>query len=473
MNGQMFRHARHIYFVGIGGSGMSGIAEVLLNLGYAVWGSDLHQGGSVARLRKLGARIRIGHQADSVEGADVVVISSAVRDDNVEVVEARRRGIPVIPRAEMLGELMRMKYGIAIAGSHGKTSTTSMVAQVLSHSGMDPTIVIGGRLGILDSNARLGKGELMVVEADESDGSFLKLSPTLAVVTSIDREHLDHFGSLEGLQDAFVGFLNKVPFYGTGIVCLDEPNIQNILPRLERRVTTYGMATQADLMAANPEVKGFTSTYEAIYHGEKLGKVRLQVPGRHSIYNSLATLAVGLDLEVPFETIAQHLSEFEGADRRFQIKGAVAGITVVDDYGHHPTEIRTTLDAVRDGWDGRIVVVFQPHRYTRVRDLREEFECSFYQADVLLITDIYPAGEAPLEGVDADSLAQGIIAHGHRDVVRVPRVEDVPVALCERVQAGDLVITLGAGNVTSVGDRLLEQLRADHAGKRESPGNGI
>jgi len=472
MNGQMFRHAQHIYFVGIGGSGMSGIAEVLLNLGYAVWGSDLHEGSSVARLRKLGARIRIGHQADSVEGADVVVISSAVRNDNVEVVEARRRGIPVIPRAEMLGELMRLKYGIAIAGSHGKTSTTAMVAQVLSHSGMDPTIVIGGRLGILDSNARLGKGDLMVVEADESDGSFLKLTPTLAVVTSIDHEHLDHYGSLERLQDAFVGFLNKVPFYGTGIVCLDEPNIQSILPRLERRVTTYGMATQADLMAANPAVKGFTSTYEAIYHGEKLGKVRLQVPGRHSIYNSLATLAVGLDLEVPFDTIAQHLSEFQGADRRFQIKGAVAGITVVDDYGHHPTEIRTTLDAVREGWDGRIVVVFQPHRYTRVRDLREEFECSFYQADVLLITDIYPAGEAPLEGVDADSLAQGIITHGHRDVVRVPRVEDVPAALRERVQPGDLVITLGAGDVTDVGDRLLEQLRADYTGVRETPGSG-
>jgi UDP-N-acetylmuramate--alanine ligase len=367
---------------------------------------------------------------------------------------------------------MRMKYGIAIAGSHGKTSTTSMVAQVLSHSGMDPTIVIGGRLGILDSNARLGKGDLMVVEADESDGSFLKLTPTLAVVTSIDDEHLDHYGSLEGLQEAFVGFLNKVPFYGTGIVCLDEPNIQSILPRLERRVTTYGMVTQADLMAANPEVKGFTSTYEAIYHGEKLGKIRLQVPGRHSIYNSLAALAVGLDLEVPFETIAEHLSEFQGADRRFQIKGAVAGITVVDDYGHHPTEIRTTLDAVRDGWDGRIVVVFQPHRYTRVRDLREEFECSFYQADLLLITDIYPAGEEPLEGVDADSLAQGIIAHGHRNVVQVPRVEDVPAALRERVQAGDLVITLGAGDVTGVGDRLLEQLRTGSTGKRETPRSG-
>jgi len=472
MNGQMFRHARHIYFVGIGGIGMSGIAEVLLNLGYAVWGSDLHESGSVARLRTLGARIRIGHQADSVEGADVVVISSAVRGDNVEVVEARRRGIPVIPRAEMLGELMRMKYGVAIAGSHGKTSTTSMVAQVLSHCGMDPTIVIGGRLGILDSNARLGKGELMVVEADESDGSFLKLTPTLAVVTSIDHDRLDHYGSLEGLQDAFVGFLNKVPFYGTGIVCLDEPNIQSILPRLERRVTTYGMAAQADLVAANPETQGFTSTYEVVYHGDKLGKIRLQVPGRHSIYNSLAALAVGLDLEVPFETIAQHLSEFQGADRRFQIKGAVAGITVVDDYGHHPTEIRATLDGARDGWNGRIVVVFQPHRYTRVRDLREEFECSFYQADVLLVTDIYPAGEAPLEGVDADSLAQGIISHGHRDVVRVSRVEDVPTALRERVRPGDLVITLGAGDVTGVGDRLLEQLRADYNGKRETPGSG-
>lgn len=471
MNSQMFRHARQLYFVGIGGSGMSGIAEVLLNLGYAVWGSDLHESGSVARLRKLGARIRIGHQADSVEGADVVVISSAVSDDNVEVVEARRRGIPVIPRAEMLGELMRMKYGIAIAGSHGKTSTTSMVAQVLSHCGMDPTIVIGGRLGILDSNARLGKGDLMVVEADESDGSFLKLTPTLAVVTSIDHEHLDHYGSLEGLQDAFVGFLNKVPFYGTGIVCLDEPNIQRILPRLERRVVTYGMATQADLMAANPKTEGFTSTYEAIYHGKKLGKIHLQVPGRHSIYNSLAALAVGLDLKVPFETIAQHLSEFQGADRRFQIKGAVAGITVVDDYGHHPTEIRTTLDGIRDGWNGRVVVVFQPHRYTRVRDLREEFERSFYQADVLLVTDIYAAGEPPLEGVDADSLAQGIISHGHRDVVRVPRIKDVPTVLLERVQPGDLVVTLGAGDVTNVGDLLLEKLRADSTRKRQTPGS--
>jgi UDP-N-acetylmuramate--alanine ligase len=470
MNGQMFRHARHIYFVGIGGIGMSGIAEVLLNLGYSVRGSDLNESASVTRLRRLGARIGIGHHADSVDGADVVVISSAVREDNVEVMEARRRGIPVIPRAEMLGELMRMKYGIAIAGSHGKTSTTSMVAQVLSHSGMDPTIVIGGRLGILDSNARLGKGELMVVEADESDGSFLKLTPTLAVVTSIDDEHLDHFGSMEGLQDAFVGFLNKVPFYGTGIVCLDEPNIQTILPRLERRVTTYGMAAQADLVAANPEAKGFTSTYEAVYHGEKLGKVRLQVPGKHSIYNSLATLAVGLDLEVPFETIAQHLSEFQGADRRFQIKGAVGGITVVDDYGHHPTEIRTTLDAVRDGWDGRIVVVFQPHRYTRVRDLKEEFERSFYQADLLMVTDVYAAGEEPVSGVDADTLAQGIIAHGHRNVVRVGDIQDVPLALRERLQPGDLVITLGAGDVTTVGDRLLEQLRADCDGKRHTPG---
>jgi UDP-N-acetylmuramate--alanine ligase len=470
MNEQMFRRARHLHFVGIGGIGMSGIAEVLLNLGYVVCGSDLKETRVIDRLRRLGARIEIGHSAGAVEGADVVVISSAVRGTNVEVVEARRRGIPVIPRAEMLGELMRLKYGIAIAGSHGKTSTTSMVAQVMSHAGLDPTIVIGGRLDILDSTARLGKGELMVVEADESDGSFLKLTPTLAVVTSIDHEHLDHFGSIEDLQEAFVGFLNKVPFYGTGIVNLDEPNIQAILPRLERRVLTYGMAAQADLQAANPQAKGFTSTYDAIYRGEKLGKVRLRVPGRHSIYNSLATLAVGLDLEIPFDDIARYLSEFQGADRRFQIKGAVSGITVVDDYGHHPTEIRATLDAVRDGWDGRIVVVFQPHRFSRVRDLREEFERSFYQADFLVVTDIYPAGEEPIEGVDADGLTEGIIAHGHRDVMRVSRTDDVPAALRPQLRPGDLVITLGAGDVTRVSDALLDLLREEAAGGPEVRG---
>jgi UDP-N-acetylmuramate--alanine ligase len=462
----LFRHARHLHFVGIGGIGMSGIAEVLLNLSYHVTGSDLKESTTVARLRKLGAQIQIGHGPEAVEGADVVVISSAVNEANPEVAAARSHGIPVIPRAEMLGELMRLKYGIAIAGSHGKTSTTSMVAQVLSNSGLDPTIVIGGRLGILGGNARLGRGDLMVVEADESDGSFLKLTPTLAVVTSIDNEHLDHFGELEAIQDAFVGFLNKVPFYGTGIICLDEPNIQAILPRLERRVITYGMATQADLVAAGHQVKGFTSSYEAVLHGERLGVVRLQVPGHHSIYNSLATLAVGLDLEIPFETIAHHLAEFQGADRRFQVKGTANGITVVDDYGHHPTEIRTTLQAVREGWDGRIVAIFQPHRYSRVRDLREDFERSFNDADLLIVLDIYPAGEEPIEGIDSDRLAREITLHGHRNVVRMGAATDAASELCERLEQGDLVITLGAGDVTHLADDLLDRLRAESGGAR-------
>jgi len=464
MNASMFRRARRLHFVGIGGIGMSGIAEVLLNLGYQVTGSDLKDSPTVERLRKMGATIRSGHQPEAVDGADVVVVSSAVRSSNVEATEAHRLGIPVIPRAEMLGELMRMKYGIAIAGSHGKTSTTSMIAQVLHRSGLDPTIVIGGRLGILGSTARLGGGDLMVVEADESDGSFLRLSPTIAVVTSIDAEHLDHFGDLEGLQDAFVGFLDRVPFYGTGIVCLDEPNIQAILPRLTRRVGTYGMATQADLVAADHAVEGFTSRYEAVLRGRALGEVTLGVPGRHSIENSLATLAVGLDLEIPFETIAQHLAEFQGADRRFQVKGTAAGVTVVDDYAHHPTEIRAALEGAREGWKRRIVVVFQPHRFTRVRDLKEEFERSFYHADVVVVTDIYPAGEDAIPGVDADRLAAGIAEHGHRDVTRVARTKDVPAALRSRLEEGDLVITLGAGDVTEVSDQLLAMLRSEVAG---------
>jgi UDP-N-acetylmuramate--alanine ligase len=303
----------------------------------------------------------------------------------------------------------------------------------------------------------------MVAEADESDGSFLKLSPTLAVVTSVDREHLDHFGNFARLQDAFVGFLNKVPFYGAGIVCLDDPQIQALLPRLERRVITYGMVTQADLVAARAEVIGFASRYEAVHRGKSLGEIQLRVPGRHSIANSLATLAVGLELEIPFDKIAAHLAEFEGADRRFEIKGEVAGITVVDDYGHHPTEIRATLDAAREGWPGRILVVFQPHRFTRVRDLQEEFERSFYQADAVVVTDIYPAGEEPIPGIDADLLARGIRAHGHKDVTRVGRAKDAPAALRPRLERGDLVITLGAGDVTEVGDEILALLRAEAA----------
>jgi UDP-N-acetylmuramate--alanine ligase len=455
----MLRKTHRIHFVGIGGIGMSGIAEVLINLGYQVTGSDLEEGATVRRLRGLGARITRGHAPANVGDADVVVVSSAVRPDNAEVQEARRRQIPVIPRAEMLAELMRIKYGVAVAGSHGKTTTTSMVAQVLSGAGLDPTILIGGRLGVLGSNAKLGSGDLLVAEADESDGSFLRLTPTIAVVTNIDAEHLDHYGSLSSLQDAFVDFLNKVPFYGVGIVCLDEPRIQEILPRLTRRLVTYGFSAQADLSATDVELREFRASYDAHLQGKKLGRVTLRVPGRHSIANSLAAVAVGLDLEVPFRTIAAELEGFRGADRRFQLKGEAAGIMVIDDYGHHPVEILATLAAAKKGWTRRTVVVFQPHRYSRVRALLNEFARAFYDADVLAVTDIYPAGETPLPGVTAEAVARAIEEHGHKDVTLVNDLKEVPAWLRSRAREGDMVITLGAGSVHRAGEEFLRLLR--------------
>jgi len=385
-----------------------------------------------------------------------VVTSSAVRSTNVEVVEARRRGIPVIPRAEMLGELMRLKYGIAIAGSHGKTSTTGMVAQVLSGADLDPTIVIGGRLGILDSSAKLGRGELLVAEADESDGSFLRLTPTIAVVTNIDAEHLDHYGNLSQLQQAFVDFLNKVPFYGVGIVCLDEERVQEILPGLTRRLVTYGFSAQADLSASAVEFKEFTSSFDVHLQGKKLGRVSLQVPGRHNIANALAAIAVGLDLEVKFDTVRAQLQAFHGADRRFQLKGESEGILVIDDYGHHPSEILVTLAAAKKGWGRRTVVVFQPHRYSRVQALMNEFARSFYDADVLAVTDIYPAGEEEIPGVTVEAMAEAIEKHGHKDVTLVKELKDVPGWLAERTREGDMVLTLGAGSVHRAGDDFLK-----------------
>jgi UDP-N-acetylmuramate--alanine ligase len=452
----MLRKTRRIHFVGIGGSGMSGIAEVLINLGYEVTGSDLDEGNTVLRLRSLGGKVARGHRPENVGDADVVVYSSAVRPDNAEVTEARRRQIPVIPRAEMLAELMRIKYGIAIAGSHGKTSTTGMVAQVLSGADLDPTIVIGGRLGILDSSAKLGRGELLVAEADESDGSFLRLTPTIAVVTNIDAEHLDHYGSLSQLQQAFVDFLNKVPFYGVGIVCLDEERVQEILPSLTRRVVTYGFSAQADLSASAVELKEFASTFDVHLQGKKLGRVSLQVPGRHNIANALAAIAVGLDLEVPFDTVRAQLQAFHGADRRFQLKGESEGILVIDDYGHHPSEILVTLAAAKKGWGRRTVVVFQPHRYSRVQALLNEFARSFYDADVLAVTDIYPAGEEEIPGVTAEAMAEAIEKHGHKDVTLVKELKDVPGWLAERTREGDMVLTLGAGSVHRAGDDFLK-----------------
>ena len=455
----MFKKYRQIHFVGIGGVGMSGIAEVLLNLGYRVTGSDLKRSESVERLERLGAKIFVGHQPAHVEGAHVVVYSSAVARDNVEVQVARQRGIPAIPRAEMLAELMRLKYGIAIAGTHGKTTTTSMVAAVVAAGGFDPTVVVGGRVHGLGTNARLGQGEFLVAEADESDGSFLKLSPTIAVVTTVDAEHLDHYADLEAIQAAFLQFVNKVPFYGAAVLCLDEPNIQQMIPQIEKRVITYGLESGADLTARRLTFSAMSSQFEVVHRGRALGSGSLQVPGRHNVLNALAAVAVGLDLEVPFERIQQALAGFSGVQRRFQIRGEAQGVLIVDDYGHHPAEIRATLAAAKAGFDRRVITVFQPHRFTRTLHLRKEFLTAFYQSDVLVVMDIYPAGEAPIPGVHARDLADGIAAHGHREVLYMNGDRDGIVQyLCESTRPGDLVLTLGAGDVGQLGADLMARL---------------
>src|SRR6202795_3410408 len=413
----MFKRDQQIHFVGIGGAGMSGIAEVLLTLGYRVTGSDQRRGEAVERLERLGAKIFAGHETSHVEGAHVVVYSSAVARDNVEVQVARQRGVPVIARAEMLAELMRLKYGIAIAGTHGKTTTTSIVATVLGEAGLDPTVVVGGRIHGLGTNARLGQGEFLVAEADESDGSFLKLSPTIAVVTTVDAEHLDHYADLDAIVTAFLTFVNKVPFYGAAVVCLDQPNIQQMIPLIEKRVITYGLESGADITARRLSFSGMQSRFEVLHRGKTLGPATIQAPGRHNVLNALAAVGVGLDLEVPFERILQALSGFTGVQRRFQIRGEAAGVLVVDDYGHHPAEIRATLAAAKAGFDRRVITVFQPHRYSGTQHLRKDFLTAFYQSDVLIVMDIYAAGEAPIEGVHARDLADGIAAPGHREVV--------------------------------------------------------
>ncbi len=452
----MFRKIQKIHFVGIGGIGMSGIAELLLNLGYQVSGSDLRHSPVTDRLESLGGTIRIGHSASNIEGTNVVVISSAVRPDNPEVIEAKRLQIPVIPRAEMLAELMRLKYAVAIAGSHGKTTTTSMIATVLVSGGFDPTAVIGGRLNAFGSNAKLGKGEFLVAEADESDGSFLKLTPAIAVVTNIDREHLDHYADLGEIQKAFVAFVNKVPFYGAAVLCLDDPNVQAIIPQIERRIVTYGTSNQADLVASHIEYKDFGATCQVRYKGNLLGTLQLRIPGKHGILNSLAAVATGLELEIPFEKIAAALASFQNADRRFQIKGKKNDILVVDDYGHHPTEIVATLSAAHNASDRRIVAVFQPHRYTRTQALAEDFGRAFYHADVLLVLPIYAAGEEPIPGVTAAGLVEQIKEFGHRDVCYVPDFAGAHQVLKEKLQDGDLLLTLGAGDVWKVGEAFLK-----------------
>ncbi len=439
---------------------MSGIAELLINLGYEVSGSDVKDSRVTRELARLGGRIFKGHRREHVEGSDVVVYSSAVKPDNPELLEARDRYIPVIPRAEMLAELMRLKYGIAVAGAHGKTTTTSMVASILMCANLDPTVIIGGRLDIWGgSNAKLGQGDILVAEADESDGSFLALSPAIAVVTNIDHEHLDYYGSMESIRETFVSFVNKVPFYGTAILCLDNEEIQGIIPRLNKRYITYGMTSQSDLQARDLENEEFGVSFETLYHNTSLGRILVGIPGEHNVLNALAAIAVGLELDIQVEVIKEGLRNLGGLARRFHIRGEKENILVLDDYGHHPTEILATLMTAKECWpERRLIVAFQPHRYTRTRALFERFVISFNQADVLVVVPIYPAGESPIEGVSAGSLAQGIKEHGHKEVIFCQDESSILSKLLSTVQSGDVVMTLGAGNIYKVGEALLAKL---------------
>ncbi len=460
----MYKKNQKIHFVGIGGIGMSGIAELLLNLNYEVSGSDLRESPAVERLRGLGATVHVGHRPENVGNADVVVVSSAVSSDNPEVASARARNIPVIPRAEMLAELMRMKYGIAVAGSHGKTTTTSLVASVLAAGGLDPTMIVGGRLNSLGSNARLGGGDFLVAEADESDGSFLMLSPTVAVVTNIDEEHLDHYGALENLKEAFVRFVNKVPFYGLVVLCLDHPEVASLLPKVRKRHATYGFSRQADFRAEEVRQEGWSTRFRVVRHRETLGEVRLRMPGLHNVSNALAAVAVGCELELDFPVIREALEGFQGIQRRLQVLGEEGGVVVVDDYAHHPTEIVSTLAAARRGHQGGIVAVFQPHRYTRTRLCFDRFLTAFHDADRVFVTDIYAAGEKELVGTHAKKLAEGIRRQGHRSVYYVRSFEEIVRRLAKECREGDMVLTLGAGDVYRVGEMLLEALRGSRRG---------
>jgi UDP-N-acetylmuramate--alanine ligase len=455
---------RRIHFVGIGGIGMSGIAELLANLGYEVSGSDAKTSDVTDRLAGLGVRIARGHDGLNVGNADVVVTSSAIQAANPEVEEARRRAIPVIPRAEMLAELMRLRYGIAIAGAHGKTTTTSMVALVLERAGLDPTAVIGGRLSAFGSNARLGRGDYMVVEADESDRSFLKLTPSIAVITNIDREHMESYGSWDALQQAFVDFANKVPFYGTVVACVDDPSLRALVPRMTRRVVTYGFENgDAAVTGHGMTLEAFGSRCRVTQRtplggSTELGSLVLRVPGRHNLLNALGAVAVGLEVGIPFSQIARGLEEFRGAERRFQLRGEERGVMVVDDYGHHPTEIAAVIAAARAGLDRRVVVVFQPHRYSRTRDLLDDFGTALGGADEIVLTDIYAAGEAPIAGVTAEAVEQ-VVRKSGRPVTLVKTLDDVPAAVLRIAKPNDLVITLGAGSIGTLPDRILAELR--------------
>jgi UDP-N-acetylmuramate--alanine ligase len=454
-----FGKAKKIHFVGIGGIGMSGIAELLLNLGYEVSGSDIKKSKVIERLVGMGGNITIGHEREHVGDSDVVVYSSAVSLENPEVLEAKERTIPVIPRAEMLAELMRLKYGVAIAGAHGKTTTTSMIASILMAGSLDPTVIIGGRLDIWGGgNAKLGQGDILVAESDESDGSFTVLSPTIAVVTNIDREHLDHYGDIDGIRDAFTDFINKIPFYGLAILCLDNEEIQTIIPRLKKRHQTYGMNSQADLRAREITKDGLETSFEVVEQDQSLGRILVGMPGTHNALNALAAIAVARELDVPMECIHKGLRDLGGVERRFQVKGELQNVLVLDDYGHHPTEILATLETVRDCWpDRRVIVVFQPHRYSRTRSLFDRFVLSFNDADVLLVAPVYGAGEQPMDGANAEDLCKGIREHGHKEVFFGKDQKDILKSLSDMAQAGDIILTLGAGDIYRVGEAFLRR----------------
>ena len=457
----MFFRPQHVHFVGIGGIGMSGIAEVLVNLGYQVSGSDARLSPTTERLTRLGARVVEGHAPENIAGAKAVVVSSAIDPQNPEVREARRLQVPVIPRGEMLAELMRLKFGIAVAGSHGKTTTTSMVAAILSQAGKDPTVVVGGRVGIMGgSNARVGHSDFLVVESDESDGSFLKLAPILAVVTNIDREHLDHYQTLEAVRLAFTDFVNKVPFYGAAILCLDDDNVQQILPLITRRTITYGTTAQVDLAVSDVSLGHFSSEFRLRFRERDLGVFQLLVPGAHNVLNAAAAAGVGLELDVPPDVIRAGLASFSGVDRRFQLRGEAAGVTVIDDYGHHPTEIRATLEAARQCKFTRVLVLFQPHRYTRTQLLMDDFGRAFHRADAVYVLDIYAASESPIAGVTADAMVARIRGFGHRSVHYAGTIERGVEEIAADARPGDLVLTLGAGSVWQAGEKLLDKLRA-------------
>lgn len=459
----MFSSIKKLHFVGIGGIGMSGIAEILIDQGFKITGSDKASSENTERLQSLGTKVYIGHDARNVEqDVDVLVYSSAVTTDNPEIVEAQKRKVPVIRRAEMLAEVMRLKYGIGIAGTHGKTTTTSMVSLVLMEGGIDPTVIVGGRLhGLAGSNARLGKGEFIVVEADEFDRSFLSITPTIAVLTTLETDHLDTYRDLDDIKGAFVQFASKVPFYGSVVLCLDEPALQDIMPKIKKKITTYGLNGQADLQAVDIVHRQNTSRFLVIGGNKELGEIEIQIPGNHNVQNALAAIAVGRELNVPFERIKAGVEKFTGVFRRWEVKAEVNGITVIDDYAHHPTEIKATLSGAKAGWRRRVVCVFQPHLYSRTRDFYEEFGRAFFNADVLIVTDVYPAREEPIQGVTGELIVNAAKSFGHKNVKYVPDKKSVPEFLMRVKQPDDIIITMGAGDIWRLGEEFIKQLKSE------------